>query len=104
MISSSVGVLWCVLLMHWFSDLGSRQARRPPLAFLLKASALTQSVGSVMEVITPRSSIFSSSVLILLQELDGVFSWGLYHWLGVFPESDVKLSFEVPDSVESVWI
>ena len=74
--SSSVGVLWCVLLMHWFSDLESRQTHRPPLAFLLKASALTQSVGSVMEVITPRSSIFSSSVLISSRSWMGYFHGG----------------------------
>ena len=62
--------------MHWFSDLGSRQTHRPPLAFLLKASALTQSVGSVMEVITPRSSIFSSSVLISSRSWMGYFCGG----------------------------
>ena len=52
-ISSSVGVLCMGRLSAWFRSLGSRQTLRPPPRFSVNVRLDTQSVGSVILVITP---------------------------------------------------
>ena len=86
-ISSRVGVIGCVLLMHLFSDLRSRHTCRPPLGFPLNARAFAQSVGSVTGLIMSRSCIFLSSALISSSGwLAGIFSGWLDDRLGSFLE------------------
>ena len=63
-ISSSVGLLCMGRLSARFRSLGSRQTLRPPPRFSVNVRMDTQSVGSVIFVITPMVSILEISCLI----------------------------------------
>ena len=75
-ISSSVGGLYCSLMMALFKLLGSRQMWRFPFGFMGYVIEFTHSVGFVTGVMMPCSPILPSSFTIFSWYSIGVFHTG----------------------------